>query len=156
MQDHGIVQPGDPNDAWFAALPESEMERRRRFGKFVKRAVDDLLNEHPELTTRTLGAYLGVSKATVYRWIKRAWRKDPEPSLVETFCAKLDIPITVAYTLLEWGAKSDVTAKPVERPAPRDPAAATVDELLADPDVSAADKDMLRGIIEAFDKRRST
>lgn len=110
--DPGDIQPGDPKFEWFAKLPAAEKERRRKFGKFVKRAMERAMRANSDMGTREFAEHVGISKATIFRWIARDWKSDPSRTKVDRFCAALGITPGIAHRLLAWTDHPEVPAEP--------------------------------------------
>lgn len=156
----GIVQPGDPTDEWFARLTEAEMQRRRVFSRFVRRGADDWMGKHPKKTFENFAEAIGVSRPTLYRWLARSWRKDPERGRVDRFSIGIGAPTELAHQLLGWQPTNASPPPPASEgkqlPPLRDPASEAVDAVLADPDVPDDEKANIRSIIAYLTERRST
>lgn len=92
------VRDGDP-----VAKERYDAGRKERFGRFVKRATDQTLKVHHDWKIQEFCEHVGVSKATLYRWINGTWKRDPEPESVEGFCRALGIDPNTAFEMLGWG-----------------------------------------------------
>lgn len=121
--------------------------RRDRFGKFVRRVMDDARNRG--ITVPVIEERTGVSKATFYRWRDGDWNKDPRASQVKAFCEGLDVPVDIAYSALGWSAD--------DRPAPTepiiDPDVMPILRVLADPGVSEEHKQQVRATLRLIGGR---
>lgn len=100
------------------------------------------------MTVPQIEAATQVGKTTFYRWVKGEWSKDPRPSEVRAFCQGLGLSITEAYQALGWSEQE--TSRP-RNPDPivTDPDLRRVMRALTDPNVSPAEKMMIRRLLRA-------
>jgi len=119
------------------------------FARFVRRAIDEA-RQGRGWTVSDLATHTGVGRSTVFRWLAGDWHDYPELAKVRSFCAALDVPVTVAFRALglpEAGAA---------RPRGDDAAEADVRIILArltDPGVAADEKRLIRSILRYLASR---
>lgn len=125
--------------------------RRARFASFVDRAVTAA--QERGWSTEQLHERTGVAVATIYRWRKGEWAKDPRPSQVMSFCAGVGVPVDEAYRALGWRDPS----APAEPPAPlTNPLLLELAARLEDPSVSLEEKGLIEETIRMWVARGAT
>jgi transcriptional regulator with XRE-family HTH domain len=109
------------------------------FAQFVRRAVDDAKNRRGWTVTR-LATETGVGRSTLFRWLNGDCQEFPELANVRSFCMALDIPVSAAFAALGVREENDVEADA------RDDVQKILGRL-ADPNVPAADKRVIRDML---------
>lgn len=120
----------------------SQDVRRTRFGRFVRRALEDA--NLRGMTIRQIEASTGVSSTTFYRWRDGDWTRDPRPSQVKRFCDGLDIPYQAAFRTLGWSGddRQDTAPEPLVEPDLR-----LIQRRLLDPGVPEEQKQAIRQML---------
>lgn len=113
---------------------------RARFAQFVKRALRDARARG--MNDAAIAAATGVQPSTFHRWQRGEGTKLPTLDKVQQFCRGLDIPVAAAYASLGI----DETREPTPA-APLDPDLSRLARILADPNVSEAEKQAIRHTI---------
>jgi hypothetical protein len=133
-----------------AAAPDA---RRAQFALFVKRAVEHARTQRGWTVGQILEqAGAGLSRSTLYRWIRGDWKADPLPAQVVAFCDALDIPTAAAFTIL-WPGKSN-RVQPTE-PLQLNPDIETLARRINDPNISEQEKYMIREVLRSLAARGS-
>lgn len=113
---------------------------RARFAAFVKRALRDARTRG--MTDQDIQRVTGVGQSTFHRWQKGEGAQLPTIDRVRAFCAGLDIPLRPALIALGM----DDTREPAPEPD-LDPDLKRLARILADPNVSEAEKLAIRHTI---------
>ncbi len=128
---------------------EGPNPRHVAFSRFVKRATDQA-RATKGWEVRDIEAASGVGKSTIYRWISGDFELDPRGGDIERFCDALDIPPSVAFTIL-WPGKN--SRRTVTEPLPMDDDFQLLLRKLRDPNVSEPEKYHIRETIQGLAAR---
>lgn len=124
--------------------------RRIRFTDFVRKMVSrarEIRGWDPrDIAEHSNGA---VSMNTIYRWIKGDWVEPPEGNKLAGFCKALDIPPSVAFSIL-WPDGDRATAP---EPIPVSPAMELIARKLEDPNVPDVEKYLISQTLETLAAR---
>lgn len=119
--------------------------RRSQFAAFIRRAT-----EHAQITRgwsiRRIGTESGVSDSTIHRWLSGDWAEDPRGGQVEKFCVSLEIPPSIAFTILWPGGNAPDEPEPL----PTEPDLRKLQAALMDPDLSDEEKFHIRTTIRTL------
>lgn len=112
---------------------------RARFARFIERALREARQRG--LTDPEIKKLTGIMPSTFHRW-QSGEGGLPKIEKVQAFCRGLEIPPSAAYAALGIDEHREAT------PAPSlDPDLSRVARILADPNVSEADKQVIRNTI---------
>lgn len=117
--------------------------RRRVWSAFVRRALK-LAKEDRGWSIPQVAERAKISNTTIYRWQDGNWREAPSADAIEAFCDALDIDPKHAFAVL-WPGRAAGTPPP--EPAPLDRDIELIARRLRDPNVSEADKIIIRGTL---------
>ena len=120
--------------------------RRRDFGAVVKRIIDAA--QARGMTTKQIEDAGGVKKSMYYRWIDGDWQRDPNATLVRSFCNGLGGSISEAYRALGWTEQT--TTRKATEPIIEDPDLRALMHKLSSPKTPAAEKLLIRRMIRAW------
>ena len=106
--------------------------RRDAFGGLVKHAVASHQAQRRRAglrpSQRVFADRIGISLATLDRWLHGRWTQDPSPNNVDSFIRVAGIHPGRVYTALGWDDRPP--------PVPQHPDMARIQQRLADPSVS--------------------
>ncbi|WP_329108931.1 XRE family transcriptional regulator [Micromonospora sp. NBC_01699] len=125
-----------------APKPVSVAVARARFGAWVQRTLEAARDRG--LTDRQIAKATGVGTSTFHRWRIGDWKELPEVRRVEAFAVGLQVDVDPAWKALGIGGASAPVATP-ELPLP--PEVRTILRALADPNVSSAQKAVIREML---------
>jgi transcriptional regulator with XRE-family HTH domain len=129
------------------------------FARFVRRAIDDARRDRGWTITE-LATHTGVGRSTVFRWLAGDWQDYPELAKVRGFCAALDVPVAAAFHALGVPGTAPAPAEPAapHRRSPTGEPGMDADVRvilgrLADPNVPAAEKKLIRDLLRYLASR---
>lgn len=114
---------------------------RQRFAQFVKRALRQARDRG--MNDLAIHKATGVTPTTFHRWQRGEGTQLPTLEKVRAFCAGLDIPVAPALAALGINDTREATPEP-----PLDPDLRRLAHILADPNVSDADKMYIRRTLQ--------
>jgi hypothetical protein len=124
------------------------------FAAFVRRAIDHAKTTRGwDIDKIVEESRQGVSRSTIFRWLRGDWKQDPLAAQVMAFCDALSIPPGSAFGIL-WSGRTDRPPKP--EPMPLDPDFEVLLRRLADPAVSEKEKYHIQETVRALAARRVT
>lgn len=126
-------------------MPISRDVARARFAQFVKRALRDARDRG--MTDADIKRATGIQPSTFHRWQRGEGNQLPTIAKVQAFCAGLDLPLKSALAALGI----DETREPTPEP-PLDPDIKRIARILADPNVSEAEKQAIRHTIRMLSR----
>lgn len=112
---------------------------RTRFARFIARALVDA--HERGMSDRDIAAATGIGTSTFHRWQRGEFATAPDLSRVRAFCAGLGISTEDALAAL------GISERRVEPEPAMDPDVRTVARALADPNVPADEKRLIREML---------
>lgn len=131
-----------------APKPVSTDVARARFGVWVQRTLEAARDRG--LTDRQIAKVTTVGTSTFHRWRTGDWKELPEVKRIEAFAAGLQVDVDPAWRALGIGGASMPSTTP-EPPLP--PEVRTIMRALADPNVPAAQKAVIREMLSMLAER---
>lgn len=122
-------------------MPPAPDTRHANFAEFVRRAVEVAQQDH-DWTKDEIADRAGISRSTLYRWLRGDWRQDPQAKEVVAFADALDIPAERPFKIL-WPGKAQRAEVPEPLPF-ADPDMAALARDLRDPNVPDEEKYHIR------------
>lgn len=120
--------------------------RRTRFGRVVKRMVDNARDRG--MTIEKIVEATRISWTTIDRWVKGDWSKDPRGTQVKSFAEGVGGSLSELYAALDW---SEVSERSEPEPS-LDPRLRAVARRLSDPNVSLLEKAAIQSLLESMAK----
>lgn len=145
-QSSRVRQPSTESGTYGEIVPPTSNDPRvRLFGGFIKRALDEARGRG--LSIEDIERLTSVGRATFYRW-SRSESPNPQREKVLAFCEGLGIPAHTASQILGWdGSRQPTEPEPIVEPDIR-----AIMRKLNDPNVTAAEKTVIRATLRHLAK----